>query len=178
MKLTAGISYEKVKEAYNKEKDGRIKQRLLIILKAFKIKSSYKIAELTDTSHTKVQRWINRFNKYGFEGLKDKERSGKPPKLAAEQKKKLENELNAPKEFSVGWRTVEVLSKINKLFEVTYTIQHVRRLLHQLGYSKVKPRPYHVRKDPKKAKSIIRKLKKNSYVWVKSGTSLQETSSV
>jgi len=44
MRLTAGISYRKTKEIYEKEKDGRIKQRIFIILKAFKIKSSYKIA--------------------------------------------------------------------------------------------------------------------------------------
>src|SRR3989344_6694573 len=66
MKLTIGISYEKVREVYEKENIGRIKQRLFIILKSFKIKSSYKIAEITDTSHTKVQRWINRFNKYDW----------------------------------------------------------------------------------------------------------------
>ena len=169
MKLTAGISYEKIKEAYNKEKDGRSKHRLLIILKAFKIKSSYKIAELTDTSHTKVQRWINRFNKDGFKGLKDKPRTGKPPKLTKKQKQVLEKTLDAPKEFSVGWRTLEVMDKIKKLFGITYTMQHVRRLLYQIGYSKVKPRPAHISKDPIKAKSVVKKLKKNSYVWLKKG---------
>lgn len=177
MKLTAGIPYKQVKQAYDKEKDGRVKQRLLIILKAFKLKSSYKIAELADTSHTKVQRWINRFNKYGFKGLKDKQRTGKPPKLTKEQTKTLEEELNRPKEFSVGWRTLEVLDKIKKMFGITYTIQHVRRLLYSLGYSKVKPRPEHIRKDPIKAKTIVRKLKKNSCVWVKAGQHLQEMSS-
>ncbi len=177
MKLTTRISYEKVKEAYDKEKDGRIKQRLFIILKAFKIKSSYKIADLADTSHTKVQRWINRFNKHGLKGLKDKSRTGKPSKLSTEQKKTLEKELDKPKEFSVGWRTLEVLDKIKALFGINYTIQHIRRLLYKLGYSKVKPRPEHIRKDPEKTKSVVKKLKKNSYVWVKSGQLSQETNS-
>jgi len=178
MKLKAGISYEKVKNKYDKEKDGRIKQRLLIILKAFKHKSSYKIADLTATSHTKVQRWINRFNKYGFEGLKDKPRTGKPARLTDKQKERLEKELDTPKEFSVGWRTVEVLDKIKKRFKVIYTIQHIRRLLHNLGYSLIKPRSSHINKDPVKAKAIVKKLKKNSRVWVKTGAYLQEMSSV
>lgn len=178
MKLAAGISYKEVKEAYDKEKEGRIKQRLLIILKAFKVKSSYKIAELTDTTHTKVQRWINRFNKYGLKGLKDRERTGKPSKLTKEQANLLDKELNKPKEFSVGWRTAEVLDKVKKMFGITYTIQHIRRLLYKLGYSRVKPRPEHINKDPIKAKSIVRKLKKNSYVWVKDGQHLQVTSLV
>lgn len=177
MKLTAGISCEKVRNAYDIEKDGRVKQRLLIILKAFKYKSSYKIADMTSTSHTKVQRWINRFNTRGFEGLTDKPRTGKPGKLTKEQKKTLDAELDKKKEFSVGWRTIEVLDKIRDKFGITYTIQHVRRILYYLGYSKVKPRPYHINKDPGKAKAVVKKIKKNSYVWVKTGTSFQAMSS-
>jgi len=177
MKLTAEISYEKVKEAYEKEKSGRIKQRLFIILKTFKIKSSYKIAEIADTSHTKVQRWINRFNKYGFDGLKDKARTGAPTKLNAEQKIKLENVLDNPGEFRAGYNSVEVLSKIKNIFGTDYTLRHVRRLLKSLDYSRIKPRPTHINKDTIKAKDTVKKLKKNSAVWIKNGSHLQEMSS-
>lgn len=160
MKLTAEISYKKVKQAYDKEKDGRIKQRLLIILKAFKIKSSYKIADLTDTSHTKVQRWINRFNKYGFDGLRDKKRSGRPTRLTEHQKKRLENILDNPGEFRAGYKTNEIVDRIKKVFRVSYTVRHVRRLLRSMGYGRTKGRPTHINKDPIKAKSVVRKLKK------------------
>jgi transposase len=175
MKLTAGISYEQVKERYNHEKDGRVKQRLFIILKAFKIKSSYKIAEIVDTSHTKVQRWIRRFNKEGFKGLKDKSRSGKPPKLTQEQKKQLENMLDNPGEFRAGYKTLEIIDKIKKLFGVNYTPRHTRRLLHSMDYSRIKARPSHINKDPIVSKKVVRKLKKNSFVWVKDGAYSQET---
>lgn len=178
MKLTAGISYEKVKEAYDKEKDGRVKQRLLIILSAFKMKSSYKIAERAETSHTKVQRWINRFNKHGFEGLFDKKRPGKPSKLTEEQKKMLEKILDKPGEFRAGFNSVEILDKIKKSYDVKYTLRHVRRLLKQLGYSRITPRPSHIKKDPIKSKEIVGKLKKNFDVWEKNGQFSQETNSV
>lgn len=178
MKLTAGISYKQVKEAYDKEKDGRIKQRLLIILKAFKIKSSYKIADLTDTSHTKVQRWIKRFNKYGFEGLKDKKRYGRPAQLTEQQKKRLENVLDNPGEFRPGFKTNEIVERIKRVFGISYTVRHVRRLLHRMGYGRTKGRPEHINKDPIKAKSVVKKLKKNFYVWSKpDGRHLQETNS-
>jgi len=178
MKLTTGISYEEVKGVYEKEKSGRIKQRLFIILKAFRIKSSYKIAKIADTSHTKVQRWINRFNKHGFDGLKDKARTGAPPKLNAEQKRKLERILDNPGEFKAGYNSVEVLSKIKNIFGADYTLRHVRRLLKNMDYSRIKPRPAHINKDPIKAKDTVKKLKKNSAVWIKNGMLLQETSSV
>ena len=177
MKLTAGISYKRAKEFYEKEKDGRVKQRLFIVLKAYKLKSSYKIAALADTSHTKVQRWIKRFNKFGLEGLKDKPRSGKPSKLSEQEKKELQSVIDNHGDFRAGFNSIEILDKIKNLFGKNYTLRHVRRLLHRLGYSKIKPRPYHIKKDPIKAKSVIKKLKKNSYVWAKNGQLLQEMNS-
>lgn len=178
MKIRAGISYEKVKEAYDKEKDGRIKQRLLIILKAFKIKSSYKIAEQVSTSHTKVQRWINRFNKHGFSGLRDKSRSGKPCKLTIKQKNILQNVLDNPGEFKAGYNTIEVVDKIYTLFETKFSTRHIYRILQSLDYGLITPRPTHIKKDPIKGKEIVKKLKKNFRVWVKNGASLQETNLV
>lgn len=176
MKLNHKISYEEVKLAYDKEDTGRIKQRLLIILTAFRTKSSYKIADKVKTSHTKVQRWINRFNKSGFNGLKDKPRSGSPAKLTEQQLQELDQELSREKEFSVGWRTLEIVDKVRSTFHVNYTTMHIRRLLKKLGYSRVKPRPSHVGKKPIESKEIVRKVKKNYPVWVKNGLSSQKTS--
>lgn len=179
MELNTDFSYKEIKSFYDKENDAKLKERLFIILNTFKSKnkSSYDIAGNVLTSHTKVQRWINRFNKHGLNGLKSKPKSGKPSKLKAEHKLQLQSLLEQPREFSVGWRTLEVLDKIDKQFKVKYTQRHVRRLLHQLGYSRVKPRPVHVNKDPIKAKEIVSELKKNSHVWVKDGMSLQEMNS-
>lgn len=173
MKLLTKISYEKVKFAYDKEKDGRLKQRLLIILKAFKIKSSYKIAEQTATTHTKVQRWINRFNKQGFQGLQDKYRPGKPSKISLEQKNQLIHIIENPGDFRAGYNTIEVMDKIQKNFGTKYSLRHIYRLLENLDYSLITPRPSHIKKDPIKGKEIVNKLKKKSRVWAKNGKSLQ-----
>ena len=178
MKLNQKFSYEEIKSAYDKEKDGRIKQRLLIILTAFKMKSSYKIAEQVKTSHTKVQRWIKRFNKMGLLGLNDKPRSGSPSKLSKTQLQELDHELSREKEFSVGWRTLEVIDAVKSMFHVNYTTMHIRRLLKKLGYSRVTPRPSHVAKKPIEGKEIVKKVKKKSLVWVKNGPSLQKMNSV
>jgi len=177
MEIISDISYKEVKDKYDKERDGKIKQRLLIILKAYNNKSSYHISDLADTSHTKVQRWINRFNRSGFGGLYDKERSGRPSLLSKKQQEDLDNKLSRKKEFSIGWRTLEVLNEIKKSFGINYTIRHVRRILHNIGYSKIKPRPFHINKDPVKVKETAKRLKKNSHVWVKNGKYSQEMNS-
>jgi len=174
MKLIPKNSYEEVKSAYDLEQNGRIKQRLHIVLKAFKMKSSYKIAEQVNTSHTKVQRWIKRFNKKGISGLKDKPRPGSPAKLSKAQIIELDAELCRDKEFSVGWRTLEVKDMISKYFNVNYTPFHIRRLLKKMNYSRVKPRPSHVSKKPIEGKETARQIKKNSLVWIKNGQSLQK----
>lgn len=172
------FSYDDIKSIYSKEDDGKLKERMFIILNAYKMKSSYEIAGSVLTSHTKVLRWVNRFNRYGINGLRDKPKSGRPAKLNNEHKKRLQEILDQPREYSVGWRTIEVIDKIHKNFKIKYTQRHVRRILHNLGYSRIKPRPVHIRKNPIKAKEQAYKLKKNLHVWVKNGQFSQVMNSV
>jgi len=167
--ITRPVSYAEVKKAHDKENNGKIKQRLLIILKTFKIKSSYEIAEQVGTTHTKVQRWIKRFNKEGFDGLYDKPRSGKPSNITEEQIIELEREIDRPKEFRAGYNSLEILNLIYKLFQVKYTLVHVRRLLHKRGYNRITPRPTHVKKDPLEVKNTVGNLKKKFSIWIKDG---------
>lgn len=169
MKITNKFSKESVKEAYNHEKDGRIKQRLLIILKSFGDNSSYEIAEEVNTSHTKVLRWIKRFNKKGIENLRDKQRKGRPSRLNKKQVKTLEITLNKRSEFRAGYNTIEIMHILKQDFNVHYSQRHVRRLLYSIGYRRITPRPSHINKDPIKNKEIVGKLKKNYAVWKKDG---------
>ena len=168
-KITEQTSFSEIKKRYDEEKKGRIKQRLLIILKAFKIKSSYEIGDQVGVSHTKVQRWIKRFNKNGFDGLHDKPKSGKPSKLNEKQVLELKKEIDKPKEFRAGYKSLEILKLIYKLFKIKYTLVNVRRILHKRGYNRITPRSTHIDKDPIKGKIIVDKLKKNYDVWTKVG---------
>ncbi len=169
MKITSRFSKESVKKAYNQEKDGRIKQRLLIILKSFGDKSSYEVAEEVNTSHTKVLKWVKRFNKKGIESLEDKQRKGRPSKLNKKQIKSLEIKLDRKSEMRAGYNTIEILHFIKGEFNISYTQRHVRRLLYSIGYSRITPRPSHINKDPIKNKEIVGNLKKNYSIWKKIG---------
>lgn len=169
MKITSKFSRELVKEAYNHEKNGRIKQRLLIILKSFGDKSSYEVAEEVNTSHTKVLRWVKRFNKKGIDALQDKQRKGRPSRLNKKQIKSLEITLDKRSEFRAGYNTIEIMHIIKQEFNVGYSQRHVRRLLYSIGYRRITPRPSHINKDPIKNKEIVGKLKKNYAVWKRNG---------
>jgi transposase len=141
----------------------------LIILKSFGDKSSYKVAEEVHTSHTKVQRWVRRFNKKGINGLKDKLRKGRPSRLNKKQIKSLEITLDKRSEFRAGYNTIEIMHIIKQEFNVHYSQRHVRRLLYSIGYRRITPRPIHINKDPIKNKEIVAKLKKNYAVWKRNG---------
>jgi len=169
MKITSRFSKESVKKAYNQEKDGRIKQRLLIILKSFGDKSSYEVAEGVNTSHTKVLRWVKRFNKKGIDSLRDKQRKGRPSKLNKKQIKSLEMTLDRKSEFKAGYNTIEIMHIITQEFNVHYSQRHARRFLYSIGYSRITPRPSHINKDPIKNKEIVGNLKKNYSIWKKIG---------
>ena len=169
MNITSKFGKETIKEAYNHERDGKIKQRLLIVLKSFGDKSSYEVAEEVNTSHTKVLRWVKRFNRRGIDGLKDKQREGRPSLLKNKQIKRLEITLDKRSEFRAGYNTIEIMHILKQEFNVHYSQRHVRRLLYSIGYRRITPRPTHVKKDPLKNKEIVGNLKKTYFVWAKNG---------
>lgn len=49
-----------------------------------------------------------------------------------------------------------------------YSIRHIERLMHKLGFSLIKPRPRHIKQDAKKLESFRTEFKKNlnRSIWV------------
>lgn len=64
----------------------RHSQRAEIILLSVEGKSMEEIIELTGLSRPVVNKWRQRFRRYGIDGLQDAPRSGKPSVITAEQK--------------------------------------------------------------------------------------------
>ena len=68
----------------------------------------------------------------GLEGLRDKPRSGRPPFMDEEEIMKIRTELSTS---NIGWDTREVMDLIEKKTGIKYNENHIRRLLHQWGFS-------------------------------------------
>jgi transposase len=73
-------------------------------------------------------KWYKRYKDEGLEGLKDRQRSGKPSAISNETKEKIKQELS---NSNTGWDTKEVMNHIQKKTGVKYHEVHIRRLLHQ-----------------------------------------------
>jgi putative transposase len=85
---------QSILEAYKEEKDPKIKERILMVkLYKFDGESSNKIGEKLGHSHAIVLKWTRRFESEGLEGLKDRPRSGRPPKTPKVKMEKIKEEV-------------------------------------------------------------------------------------
>jgi len=76
---------EKINGLIKKEKDARIKERLRAVLWRLEGKTYTEISERLKRDIDTVREWIKKWNKRGYEGLKDKPKRGRPTILTQEE---------------------------------------------------------------------------------------------
>ncbi len=95
--------------------------------------------------------WIHRYNAAGVDGLKDRPRSGRPPKLDETQRVAVGRWLEDGPDAGVPvWTLARLKAKIEACFGVVMSVEAVRRLLRALGFRKLSPRPLHPKADPQR----------------------------
>ena len=125
--------------------DAKCQHRLHAILLAAKGWSSYQISDLFGDAPRSIQDWINRYEQYGPEGLKDKPKVGRPPKLSKEQLSVVGTALRSSPEV-LGfnrqlWDGITLSEFIREEFDTELGIRQCQRILRQLGFRYRKPRP-------------------------------------
>jgi transposase len=96
--------------------------------------------------------WVHRYNENGVEGLKSRPSPGRTPFLTELQMAELYDlvvkgpDLAADK--VVRWRCVDLLSVVKHRFSVEVHQSTIGKWLHQLGLTRLQPRPVHPKKDP------------------------------
>lgn len=119
---------------YKKEKDANIKERILLVRR---VRIDKQKASLVAESELNRSRWwaykrLHRFDQEGLEGLKDKERSGRPPDVPKDVMVKIQKELADSK---TGWDFFrQVMDLIYNKTRVRYHEVHIYRLLHKWGF--------------------------------------------
>ncbi|MCL4519897.1 MAG: helix-turn-helix domain-containing protein, partial [Thaumarchaeota archaeon] len=76
------VADQVLEEAYHGEEDGDVRERMLLAMRVRLdgVLASEACKELHRTKGW-ASKWLNRFDEEGLEGLKTKERSGRPMKL-------------------------------------------------------------------------------------------------
>lgn len=139
--------------AYKEERDGKVKERILMISLLEEGKTTYEVAELLHCPQSKVAYWKKRYELEGIEGLKTKKQPGRPPKIPKEKMEKIRQTLDK----SEWWTAKTVRELIYKEGGVLYSERHVQRLLHVWGYDMIRPSKRHVAKAGKKEAENFKK---------------------
>jgi len=145
-------------------------QRELIVKLSKQQKKQQEIADTIGCSQPTVNFWLQREKKGS--SLQTLPRSGRPTPLTkktlAELKKEFAAEArNANKKFC-SINTKQFSQMINSRTNMNYSTRHIRRILHNLEFSKITPRSQHIKNDPQKVAEFRQELKKNlkTSTWV------------
>jgi len=126
-------------------------------------KTQQEIAELVGCNQSAISRFLAKYSKTG--SIKNLPRSGRPTPLTKETLKKLKLEFRkkakkANKKFC-SIDTKEFSQMIKEKTNKKYSSRHVQRILHKLDFSRITPRPKHIKNNPKKVKQFREEFKKN-----------------
>ena len=137
------------------EEDKEVLKKLHFIRHLYNGISIQESAKLEEIAISTAYAWLNRWNEYGVEGLKNQWGSGRPGSLSEEDKEKLDVLF-----FETEFLTTEKAHKIIKEeFDIDFTFKHVRTILHQLGYYYSQPYTKYKESDPQERQLFKKKLK-------------------
>jgi transposase len=105
-----------------------------------------------------LREWVIRFNAEGPAGLINKSSPGRPPKLTPTQKQEMRQwveEGPGPHDPRlVRWRRADLAGVIRDRFGLVCHPTTIGRMLRELGFSHVSPRPRHPEKDDHAAEAF------------------------
>ena len=149
-----------------------VKDREMIVKLHNNGKNQEEISRLVGCSQPTVQRWI----KHDLAGrtLQTLPRSGRPTPLTKKAldrlKKKIVAQIEAANDQFCSVSTREIKEIIHGEVGELYSLRHVERIMHRMGFSLITPRPQHMRHDQKKVNKFRAEFKKNLHrrIWAMS----------
>ena len=129
----------------------RQSRRLTAIAAIAKGKNRTQAAAIGLMDRQTLRDWVIRFNEQGPKGLINKKPSGRPSKLTAEHRSELVQIIEeGPAKYVPGlirWRCVDLVPVVKERFGVECHLATIARILHELGFSHISPRPQHPKQD-------------------------------
>jgi transposase len=134
-----------------KSGDGAQVRRLLAIALVLEGYSRTEAAALSGMDRQTLRDWVHRYNDEGIDGLKSRSAPGRAPALTDEQMAELRAlVIQGPDPMThkvVRWRCVDLRAEVARRFSVDVHESTIGKWLHQLGLTRLQPRPFHPKKD-------------------------------
>jgi len=135
----------------SRARNGAIVRRLLALALVLEGADRASAARTCGMDRQTLRDWVHRYNDEGLTGLKSRQRSGRPPKLTAEQRAAfreiVENGPDPERHKVVRWRCRDLREEIAQRFGVAVHERTVGKFLADLGYCRLSVRPQHPKSD-------------------------------
>ena len=147
-----------------------IPERKLIVKLHRQGKKQVEISQLVGCAQSVVHRWVSR-NKVR-EDFASRPKSGRPTKLKqsviTELKTKLKNKIEQKNAQFGSITTKEIREFIHQEIGELYSIRHVERIMHKMGFSLITPRTMHTKHDQKAVDTFREEFKKKltRAIWI------------
>lgn len=146
-------------------RDGAQVRRLLALAMVLDGRSRCEAALSNGMDRQTLRDWVHRYNDVGVEGLKTRAGPGRTPYLTKPQMAELRALVikgpDPDKDKVVRWRCVDLLAEVKRRFSVEVHESTIGKWLHELGLTRLQPRPVH----PKKDHDAEPAFKKTSPAW-------------
>ncbi|KXB03157.1 hypothetical protein AKJ45_02380 [candidate division MSBL1 archaeon SCGC-AAA261F19] len=160
--LHRSVDVKELKRIRKEEMDPKVRDRIMAVIMETQGYDRREIADLLGTTRSTVWRWIKWFDKSGVNGLRDEQRSGRPPKLSKRGKERLRKDLGkSPRDFGYEvevWSTKLVLDHLRRRYGVYYHPRYIQRFLRKLGFELKKPRPKHYKASEEERERYYREI--------------------
>jgi transposase len=158
----------KAVKVYKKSGNVDMVIRIKAILAYLTSKPLDKIAQYLDVSEKTIRRWIKEYEHNGIDGLKVKDRSGRPPKLNQDELETLKAIVKENQERV--WVARHLFRLISITFSVAYSVKYLPEVLKKAGLSFHKAVHYLIKKNEDKRSEWIKdKLPKIYEQHIKEG---------
>lgn len=167
-KLTVSkMSAEEIKQLLRKDEKYMVGVRLYAIYQIATGAVSRDLEKIYNVSFKAVCNWVHEFNENGLDGLKDKPKSGRKPKLSKEALDSIKSLVlnDDPSNYNYNtstWTGPILIDYISKNYGVTYKKAQIYNILKSLGLSFQKGKGVYPEADPEKRKEFSEALKKTS----------------
>ena len=154
------LHYKTVEKLFRLKKEAevdgayRVARRIHAVILNHEGKTSGDFTSILKTSRSRVSEWLKNYEYYGYEGLLEGYRPGRPAQLMEQQKSVLCDIIDSgPVAYgflSGVWTSPMIARVVEQEFGISYHPGHVRRLLRQLDFSVQRPRRALARANPEK----------------------------
>ncbi|OGF68284.1 MAG: hypothetical protein A2Y62_02940, partial [Candidatus Fischerbacteria bacterium RBG_13_37_8] len=134
-----------VQQEIKRSPESRYEHRLHGILLICSGMSCYEVARLLGHSARTIQYWVRKFERSGFAGLEEMQRSGRPCVFDDDMRDQIGKDIRTfPRDFGYAqnlWDGKLLSYHLLEKFHISLGVRQCQRLFRQLGFRRRKPRP-------------------------------------